>query len=260
MTIPLLRRTALTVLAGAATACSPPPEATPSGPNILWILWDTVRADHLSVYGYEKPTTPYLRRWAEQGRVYRNCLSPAPWTVPSHASMFTGLLPSEHGASNDHRWLDSEFTTVAELLRDTGYQTFLWSANPHVSDKCNYDQGFDRAEYPWDPQWRQAAFEAVKGKIPDHDRSSELGEVLAGDKIRGWEIKASGSLAAQALLDWLEQRDRNRPYFAFVNYMEAHRPYIPPETCRRRVMTPSRSSARTRWIVPSATCGATPWA
>jgi arylsulfatase A-like enzyme len=65
---------------------------------VLWIVWDTVRADRLGVYGYDRPTTPNLDAWSKDARVFEDCISPGSWTVPSHASMFTGLLPSEHGA------------------------------------------------------------------------------------------------------------------------------------------------------------------
>ena len=100
-----------------ASACSPrPPQSTDDRPNVLWIIWDTVRADHLGVYGYEKPTTPHLDRWARNARVFEHCTSTAGQTLPSTASMFTGLLPSEHGTNPAWPRLEDHFTTIAELF------------------------------------------------------------------------------------------------------------------------------------------------
>jgi len=113
----------------------------PERPNVLWILWDTVRADRLSLYGYEKPTTPFLEQWARDALVFEDCLSTANYTVPAHASFFTGLLTSQHGAQNGRLYLDDEFTTIAEVLQSAGYRTYLYSANPHIAAEENFDQG-----------------------------------------------------------------------------------------------------------------------
>jgi arylsulfatase A-like enzyme len=85
-------------------------------PNVLWIVWDTVRADHLDLYGYPRSTSPFLRQWSKDARVFEDALSPAGYTLPAHASMFTGLYPSEHCTSNDNARLDDSYTTIAELL------------------------------------------------------------------------------------------------------------------------------------------------
>jgi arylsulfatase A-like enzyme len=215
----------------------------PERPNVLWIVWDTVRADRLSLYGHERPTTPELDRWAEGARVFDDCLSTAGYTLPSHGSMFTGLYPSEHCAHNDHVRLDDAYTTIAELLRSVGYRTYLYSANPHISSAGNFDQGFDLAEHPWSPRFRRRAIEIVAGKLADADRSSELGrtfERAARDegRLSAWSIKAAGELAQEALLNWLDDSPAERPWFAFLNYMEAHRPLVPPRAYRERFMTP----------------------
>jgi arylsulfatase A-like enzyme len=122
-----LALTAVALLTLTFVCCEPPRR-----PNVLWIMWDTVRADHLALYGYQGGATPNLDRWAADARVFENCLSTSGYTLPSHASMFTGLLPSEHCAHNDHTLLDDSYTTIAELLRSVGYRTYLYSANPHI--------------------------------------------------------------------------------------------------------------------------------
>ena len=217
----------------------------PQRPNVLWIMWDTVRADHLALYGYQGGATPNLARWAADARVFENCLSTSGYTLPSHASMFTGLLPSEHCAHNDHTLLDDSYTTIAELLRSVGYRSYLYSANPHISSAGNFDQGFDLVEHPWSPRYRERATRIVREKLLDEDRSNELGRIFDRAErnegnLSAWSIKAAGELAEEAVLDWLSADESDRPYFVFVNYMEAHRPLVPPREYRERVMTPEQ--------------------
>jgi arylsulfatase A-like enzyme len=233
---------ALVVLAALAAATCAAPERRP---NVLWVVWDTVRADRLSLYGHDRPTTPRLDAWAAGARVFEDCLSTAGYTLPAHGSMFTGLLPSEHCAHNDHIVLDEAHTTIAELLQGAGYRTYLYSANPNISGAQGFDQGFDVAEHPWSPRFRDRAARIVSDKLAAEDLSSELPELFrrAAQQepvLNAWHIKAAGELAQEALLSWLAGSDDERPYFAFVNYMEAHRPLVPPRAYRERMMTPEQ--------------------
>src|SRR5262249_54878468 len=123
--------------------------AGPARPNILLIVWDTVRADHLSLYGHSRPTTPRLDAFARSARVFDDCVSVASTTAPAHASMFTGLLPVEHGLANQGPRMGDGFVTLAETLRAVGYRTYLFSENPHLSESSGLTQGFEVAEYPW---------------------------------------------------------------------------------------------------------------
>jgi len=221
-------------------SCSAPESRRP---NVLWIVWDTARADHLGLYGYEHQTTPFLDEWAEGARVFENCLSTAGYTLPSHASMFTGLLPSEHCSHNGTKRLSDDHVTVAELLRDAGYQTFAFSSNPHVSPRGNLIQGFDNVLYPWSDELRPEAVRILSAKLPDEDLSNEFGERFRAfergeQQLTIWHLKAAGELAEGATLSWLETTDPERPFFVFINYMEAHRPYIPPREHRERLMSP----------------------
>ena len=228
------------ILAAACVLASCGRDTTRERPNILWIVWDTVRSDHLGLYGYQRPTTPFLDEWARGARVYDDCISSANYTVPAHASFFTGLLSSRHGADNDHLFLSNDFTTIAELLRDAGYQTYLYSANPHISAEENFTQGFSAADHPWNESLRRAALDILREKVDPGDRTSALAQKVRAGRVTRWDIKASGRLAERALSSWLAQRDRARPYFAFMNYMEAHRPYVPPREYRARMMTPAQ--------------------
>lgn len=211
-------------------SCAPAPKP----PNIVWVVWDTARADHLSLYGYEKPTTPFLDEWARDARVFEDCTSSSSWTVPSHASMFTGLLPAEHGADHSHEYLDENLTTIAELLRESGYQTFAWTANPHLSEE-NFLQGFDVRKQPWDADQIARAQEILQHKL-GAQAPKQLAMRQTRDDSAPWVVKAAGELGRETWLEWLAKRDSDRPFFAFFNYMEAHRPLIPPRSLRERML------------------------
>jgi len=217
-------------------------------PNVLWIVWDTARADHLGLYGSDRDTTPFLDEWAKNARVFENCLSTAGYTLPSHAAMFTGLLPSENCANNGNKSLGDQYTTIAELLQGAGYRTYLYSANPNISAARNFAQGFDVAEHPWIEKYHDRAIALVRSKLPDYDNSSELrarlDDASAGTAgLTPWNIKAAGEIARDAAVSWLEGSDPDKPYFVFMNYMEAHRPYIPPRGFREQLMTPDQVNA-----------------
>ena len=232
------------LLLGCGKDDRPPYEtATAAHPNILFIVWDTVRADRLSLYGHVRQTTPFLDRWAKDARVYNDCVAVGSTTVPSHASMFTGLMPSEHGVSNEPRYhiLPDEFETLAELLKAAGYDTYAFVCNPFLEaepDKPSLMQGFDLVEYPWDAAHQQEALRITISKIMPYDRTNYLAErVRAGYGLSKHDIKACGEQALPSLTKWLEKRGSQRPYFAFLNFMEAHAPLIPPLKYRRKFMT-----------------------
>lgn len=117
--------------------------AAPKGePNVILITLDTVRADHLSLYGYSRPTTPNIDRWARQGVVFENAMAPAPWTLASHASIFTGLLPHQHGAEFAVP-LDPRWWMLAEVLASRGYETAGLTANlMYGATGWGLDKGF----------------------------------------------------------------------------------------------------------------------
>ena len=226
----------------STNATRPSQRPVAKGPNILWIVWDTVRRDHLGLYGHDRPTTPFLDEWVKDARVYTNCVSAGSSTVPSHGAMFTGLLPSEHGASNKHPQLDERFDTLAELLYVGGYDTYLFAANPHLTSTTKFAQGFETAEHPWSDKYKQAAMKILRDKIDPRDESNEIARKVnrgaAADDMSEWNIKAAGPLAQQGVEDWLASRNSQRPYFVFLNYMEAHRHLMPSPEFRDRFLTP----------------------
>ena len=109
--------------------------------NVALIVVDALRADHVSCYGYLRPTTPNLDAFASANTRYTRALSPGVWTFPSMASMFTGLYPSQHGLNRANRTVPAERRLLAERLGDAGYRTAGFSANPYVGRMYEFDRG-----------------------------------------------------------------------------------------------------------------------
>lgn len=242
--IEIIRRAAVLAGTGLALLLLPAGCSDPVGvgdrPNVLFVVWDTVRADRMSLYGHDNPTTPFLDEWAKGARVFENCTSTGSSTVPSHGSMFTGLFPSEHGANTEYNHLADRHKTLAEIFREGGYRTYLYSENPHISEHENFHQGFDQEEHPWDPAFRPRAMRLLQRTFDPRDQSSELAEYIKEKKVSRWLIKGAGKLAQQGLMRWVKEGDPSRPFFVFLNYMEAHRPYVPNEEYRKRLLTPGQ--------------------
>lgn len=228
---------ATSMVAGAAGCRETSP---PERPNVLWIVWDTVRADRLSLHGHARATTPFLARWSREARVFDNCSSVASTTVPAHASMFTNLMPHQHGASNVEPRLREEFETLPELFQRHGWQTCLYSENPYISRESGFGQGFDTLFVPWDQDLQPRAAAILEEKIPPSFRNPRLGSRLRESGISQWALSAVGSLGETVVLEWLEKRDRSRPFFVFLNYMEAHAPVITPARFREQMMSPEQ--------------------
>jgi arylsulfatase A-like enzyme len=219
--------------------------AAPSGkPNVVLLVIDTQRVDRFGSYGYDRPTTPRIDAFAADALLFENATSAANWTLASHASMFTGLHPTEHGADNHHLWLDDDFTTLAELLRERGYETVSFSNNTWVSKISNLTQGFD--------------FEARPGNL-HHARGTLLSKFLDGVLYpAGWVTPWLGSLTSEdqgakftaPLVErWLERRDAARPFFLFVNIADPHGPFRPAPPYRDLFVAPEdiALSYRSNW-------------
>jgi arylsulfatase A-like enzyme len=185
-------------------------------PNVLLIVLDTVRAWSLGIYGYSRPTTPELSRWMSDGVRFQTALSTAPWTLPSHATMFTGRFPHDLSAG----WLsplDSEHPTLAEVMSARGYATAGLVAN---TTYCSYESGLARGF---------SHYEDYPVTLPQVMFSSSLGKYLAGSRFtRRKLLRISAADINRRALSWLDSRDSTRPFFLFLNYLDAHNPYQPP--------------------------------
>ncbi len=188
---------------------------TADQPNVLLIVLDTVRADHMSCYGYERETTPQIDAFAQDARLYKNVLSPGGWTLPSHASMFTGLPVSAHGCTWAHPYLDMQHETLAELLRSADYQTAGFCSNSIMSPDRMLQQGFNR----W---WTPKAHNIVGLRLDSPvDKLAE--------RIKPNPVPSLGRVMHERLGAWFEtEYDRTRPFFMYLNYIEPHQPYVPP--------------------------------
>lgn len=207
-------------------------------PNVVLVVLDTLRADRLGVYGFDKgDLTPNLDRLADSSIVYTNALSTAPWTLPAHASLFTGLYPDVHRVGWGHYKLDDSHPVLSELLRDRGYATFAISNNVLLNAEHGFSRGFDSfidtAKDPYIRGWRLAR---------------QCGAIQAAAEWMGLSSDAArdaGSTLTNALLRerLLARGPIDRPFFAFINYYECHDPYYPPDRYTESHMTPQQREA-----------------
>jgi arylsulfatase A-like enzyme len=181
-------------------------------PNIVLIVLDSVRRDHLSCYGYSRQTTPHIDRLASEGVLFEHAYATSCWTIPAHASLFTGLYPSQHRADFDTRYLQEQHRTLAQELAAAGYSTACISCNSFVGGGfTNLNQGFDLTVDVeggvWSgPGWAGRALRAA------HKRWRRLRR-----RDRG------ADQATRLARRWLEQQQQ--PFFLFINYMDCHLPY-----------------------------------
>jgi len=218
MTSPARRIAFLLLAAGLVAACQPRPD----GPNILLITLDTTRRDHLGMYGYARPTSPNLDRLAQDSVVYDNAYAVASWTMPTHASMFTGKLPSAHGANYDPegplnlgdgigtqfggyraRPIAENETTLAMLLSEHGYETGGVIAGPWMLEQFRLGKGFE---------------------LYDDDGVSALNGRPAEDVTR-------------AAIEFVDEK-QDDAFFLFLNYYDPHSPWFeePPRDAEGQVI------------------------
>jgi arylsulfatase A-like enzyme len=190
-------------------------------PNIVFILVDTLRADHLPMYGYGRQTAPNLNALAAAGVTFTQMYAPSSATRPSVASIFTSLYPIVHKTNHERDFLPDSVVTLAEILRDAGYQTFGISGNPNVSSVFGFAQGFD-AYHLSKPE---GAFRlTVMGSILEDVLNKEMFDFVSREHL---EIKGRADGITEFTLRWME-RNFNGPAFLYVHYIDPHDPYSPP--------------------------------
>jgi len=165
-------------------------------PNILVIVVDALRADHLAAYGYERETSPVITRLGAEGVRFANSYAQGPSTVPTHSSLFSGRLPFQHGSYDVRYPLRDEELTLPEFFVDHGYRTFAVASSVRFHPLSGYGQGFE-------------TYGVVRSL-----RKSRL-----------------GALVTQTALGIIRQPD-TRPFFGFLHYLGPHQPYAPPEPYR----------------------------
>ena len=196
--------------------------AAPAAPNVLLLVLDTVRSFDLSLYGYSRETTPRITAWAREGVVFERAISASPWTLPAHAAMFTGHHAHEL-AADYFAPLENGKPTLATLLAAQGYQTAGFVANPNY---CGWETGLQRgfSHYEdWPISLAQMAWSTSLGRLLSRDHGFR--------RMIGTTEKLARKSAADVHHDffqWLDGRETGRPFFAFLNYFDAHQPYLPP--------------------------------
>lgn len=202
-TVAVLLSTALASACGGATpgtsgedGSAPAASAGEGGAaprSLVLVTIDTLRADHMSTYGYARPTTPFIDALARDGTLFQNAFAHAPLTLPSHSSIMTGQLPAAHGArTNWEPVRDEGLETLAERCREHGMETAAIVAGFVLNRRFGLDQGFDFYDDEFESSYRRAE------------------EVFA------------------ATMRWVSGRATERPYFLWVHFMDAHGPYMPP--------------------------------
>ncbi len=203
------------------------PPAASASPNLLFLVMDNVRADALSLYGNSRPTTPNLERLSRGGVRFNQARSTAPWTLPSHASMFTGRWSHELKFGWDLP-LDASEPTLAEFLGAQGYATAGFVGNTYYGNALyGLARGFDRYDDCYENK-TISPFEVV--------RSSGLGKrvlqvfgVPIDVERGGTSVRKTAEMINRDVVEWLGEKPADRPFFVFVNYFDAHGPFVPPE-------------------------------
>ena len=166
--------------------------------NVLLVSIDTCRADHLSCYGYKRPTTPNIDALAREGAMFKTATTPVPLTTPAHSSMLTGVYPPTHGVHlNTYDHLADANVTLPKILREAGYQTAAFVSALPLDPQFRLNQGFDTYD----------------------------GHFVGNEKKVVFSHRA-GEQVTRPALAWLDEHAR-QPFFLFLHYYDAHQPYEP---------------------------------
>jgi arylsulfatase len=168
-------------------------------PDVLLITVDTLRADRLGCYGYARSTSPHIDRLASQGVLFERAFTTIPRTTQSMASIMTGRYPKSHGARGLFSALSQANLTVAEILKEGGYDTAAFASNLFLRPGQGFEQGFDRYDNP----------------------------------ARRWEGNSAEAIS-RAAMEWLRSRPTDRPFFLWVHYLDPHWTYRPAPPFDRR--------------------------
>jgi len=219
------------------------PIAAAGQPNVLVVVVDALRADHLSTYGYSRPTSPYLSQLAAEGTLFENAIAPSSWTLPVHASVLTGLDPRAHHVDSDGSALEWHVPVLSEEFASRGYRTAAFSGNTFLfCRKRGFGRGFIHFEdefQTWDSSFAQTFY----------------GDLIKHLLFRlQWKRDLFGRRRAADInrhaLRWMDSD--HRPFFIFLNYLDVHDPYRPPEPYLHRYSAMkhpgSRASEHWEWF------------
>ncbi len=198
------------------------PAELESRPNVLLVMVDTLRADHLSCYGGDI-ATPNLCRLAEDGTIYQG-FSHASWTKPATASLITSTLPSTHNAMSKPSSLSQDLVLISEALQDGGYTTGGIVSNVNLAESFGFAQGYDDYYYLGPDYLFGARESSSKLIVYQLGRQIALG-LFGGDQVRFNDFYQDSEVVNDVAFDWIERRQHER-FFLFLHYMDAHDPYF----------------------------------
>jgi len=231
------------------------PAASTDAPNVVVILVDTLRADHLSAYGYSRPTSANIDRLASQGTLFENAVSAGSWSLPSHASILTGRYQFEHGVRDVdgtpirdwHTPAMGGFETLGEALEKRGYRTGAFSANrSYFSENLGFGKGFMHFEDYFHSTADSFVRTLYGGELAGFYLTAKGNSVMAGlvhavhgdawmdasfegaGGLNGAHVRKRASTVNEEVLHWIDGHSGKHPFFAFLNYFDVHNPYGGP--------------------------------
>lgn len=216
---------------------------------------DAVRAQNMSCYGYEKKTTPMLdKNILSHSMLYKNAISSSCWTLPSHASTFTGTYSSKHGLVVDGDILDPNYVTIAEFLKSQGYFTAGLCKFAYVSSFSGLNRGFDRFYDYRFFEMRGSLYKLMKklkehkqhkNKIYKNFKETTIYKRLFYFLTRNFD---SGAKFINTLSVKLIQKIKQNQFFLFIHYPEAHLPYIIPKFYKEKYLT-TEMNKKKPWLI-----------
>jgi arylsulfatase A-like enzyme len=205
-------------------ATSIAPRAAKSLPNIVLIVVDGLRADHLSCYRYERLTSSNIDQLATKGVLFENAIAPSSWTLPSHASMFTGLYPNQHRAQRFQDQLAADVPTIAEELARAGYRTGAFSGSGFFTRREGFSRGFIEFE------------DFLSSPTQALSQVHYIDSVIGHLRKAGWVDENFGHPPGvnmnESAIRWIDKNPQ--PFFFVVNYFEVHQPNWIPQPWRNR--------------------------
>jgi arylsulfatase A-like enzyme len=201
---------AVTLQEGFARISAPRESSAEEKPNVLLIVIDTLRWDHVSSYNYPPKTTPSIDEFAREAVQYQTAISQSPWTTPSHAAIFTGQYPSRNGVDGRNIHLHRDNNTMAEVLARNGYQTAGFINNVYIRRQTGLAQGFQQYEEFWGRNEGSSLMLLIE---------------FLQEKFRPRSDKGAAE-TSRALANWLDHDWNSKsPFFLFTHFMEPHAPY-----------------------------------
>ena len=190
-------------------------------PNVIFIVIDATRADHLPMYGYSRQTAPNLTAFAQQGTTFTRAYAQGTSTRPSIATVFSSMYPAVHQVNFERDFLSDSFTLLPEALKAAGYTTFAVSSNANVSPTFGYAQGFDQFRV-----WKTES--ALRLTFLGRVAEDLLGPTVLARVLREHaDVVPTADVITDITLDWVGQHAQG-PLFMYIHYIDPHYPYRPP--------------------------------